>query len=198
MGHDAPAAGRTLLSRQDRRASLLRGAAVAFARSGFAATSMDDVAAASGVSRLIVYRHFASKEELYRAILERVAHRLRDELLGAVERQEQGLGVRTLLTVAREDPDAFTLLWRHASREPVFAGYAAQVREGAVLAATSFMSGRLRSGVNVHWAASTVVAMLVESVLAWMEDGDPAADADLVDRMWAATRAVIRSWSPEP
>src|SRR3954454_11733847 len=65
----APA--RQLLARPERQAAILRGAAAAFAQSGFAATSMEDVAAACGVTKLIVYRHFDSKEELYRTILER-------------------------------------------------------------------------------------------------------------------------------
>ena len=42
---------------------------------GFDAVSMDDVAAAAGVTKLIVYRHFESKEALYRSVLERVFER---------------------------------------------------------------------------------------------------------------------------
>src|SRR5687767_13524021 len=59
---DVPA--RRLLRRKERQASILHGAAAAFARSGFAATSMEDVAEACGVTKLIVYRHFDSKEDL--------------------------------------------------------------------------------------------------------------------------------------
>ena len=51
----------------------------AFARGGYAATSMEDVAAEAGITRLIVYRHFESKEALYRAVLTAVTERLRDE-----------------------------------------------------------------------------------------------------------------------
>ena len=47
---------------------------------GFAATSMEDVAEACGVTKLIVYRHFDSKEDLYRAILQRVFDRQAEEL----------------------------------------------------------------------------------------------------------------------
>lgn len=189
---------RQLLSRADRRASILHGAAQAFARSGFAATSMDDVAAASGISRLIVYRHFASKEQLYRAVLERVSGRLRDELVAGVARQELAIGVRVLLSVAREDPDAFVLLWRHATREPVFADYAAEHRERAVSATLAFMGERLRPGIVAHWAAATIVASLVEAVLAWLEDGDPAEDDEMVALMWSATKAIVLSWSLPP
>ena len=68
-----------LLPRAERAAAILQGAATAFAHSGYAATSMEDIAAASGITKLIVYRHFDSKEELYRSVLEGVAARLADE-----------------------------------------------------------------------------------------------------------------------
>src|SRR4030081_362706 len=131
-------AARQLLARPERQASILRGAASAFSHSGCAATSMDDVAAACGVTKLIVYRHFESKEELYRTILERVFHRMAEELEAGLRqtslRGVRGVGFGTLLTVAREDPDGFVLLWRHAPREPQFAEYAHDQRE---LAATA-------------------------------------------------------------
>ena len=124
---------RRLLRREERQASILHGAAAAFARTGFAATSMEDVADACGVTKLIVYRHFDSKEELYRAILQRVFDRQAEELLRGLEHPPQpGLGTRTLLTVAREDPAAFTLLWRHAPREAQFAAYALELRSMSV------------------------------------------------------------------
>ena len=47
-----------------------------FADRGYAATTMDDIAAAAGVTKPVLYRHFASKKELHLALLQR--HR--DEL----------------------------------------------------------------------------------------------------------------------
>jgi AcrR family transcriptional regulator len=74
---------------------------------------MEDVAAACGVTKLIIYRHFGSKEELYREILQEVFEELGQELRNELaEPSRSGLGPRTLLTVARQDPDGFTLLWR--------------------------------------------------------------------------------------
>ena len=123
----AKSTGRRLLRREERQAAILKGAAAAFARSGFAATSMDDVAAECGVSRLILYRHFEGKEELYRAVLQQVFDRQAEELVRSLEAGNvRGLGFRTLLTVAREHPEGFTLLWRHAAREPQFADYASE------------------------------------------------------------------------
>jgi AcrR family transcriptional regulator len=93
---------RRLLRREERHEAILHGAAAAFARSGFAATSMEDVAEACGVTKLIVYRHFDSKEDLYRAILQRVFDRQAEELAQGLEHpSQQGLGARTLLPRSR-------------------------------------------------------------------------------------------------
>ncbi len=42
-----------------------------FAADGFAATRLDDVAAAAGVTKPILYRHFTSKVDLYLALLDK-------------------------------------------------------------------------------------------------------------------------------
>jgi AcrR family transcriptional regulator len=55
----------------ERRATILRAAGPLFARDGYAGTRLDDVAAAAGVSKPILYRHFDSKKALYVALLDR-------------------------------------------------------------------------------------------------------------------------------
>ena len=113
--------------------SIIDGAAAAFARSGYAATSMADVAAATGVSHLIVYRHFDSKDALYEAVLDRAL-----DLLDAALSDERAIGPHgptpaMLLGAARSDRTAFGVLWRHAAREPGFARFADRARELLVL-----------------------------------------------------------------
>jgi AcrR family transcriptional regulator len=185
---------RVLLPRADRAASILRGAATAFARAGFAATSMEDVAAASGITKLIVYRHFESKEELYRAVLTRVSDRLAENFAGALESERPGgVGARSLLATAREDPDGFVLLWRHAAREPQFADYAAAQRAQAVAVARS-LRGPEGDEVWERWAAEAIVSWLVESVLAWLEVGDPARDEEFLTRVADGLRAMRVAW----
>jgi AcrR family transcriptional regulator len=64
------------LRRPERREQILAAATRAFARAGFAATSLDDVAAEAGITRVILYRHFESKDDMYRAVLDRARIRL--------------------------------------------------------------------------------------------------------------------------
>ena len=66
----APPAPRARLSSDDRRRQLLSHAIALFSKHGFSGTRTKDIAAACGVSEAILYRHFATKEDLYHAILD--------------------------------------------------------------------------------------------------------------------------------
>ena len=66
----APPAPRPRLSSDDRRRQLLSHAIALFSKHGFSGTRTKDIAAACGVSEAILYRHFATKEDLYHAILD--------------------------------------------------------------------------------------------------------------------------------
>ena len=67
LGSPAP---RLRLSSEDRHRQLLSHAIALFSRHGFSGTRTKDIAAACGVSEAILYRHFATKEDLYHAILD--------------------------------------------------------------------------------------------------------------------------------
>lgn len=185
-----------LLPRAERRASILRGAAAAFAEAGFAHTSMEDVGAACGVTKLIVYRHFGTKEELYRAILQGVFDRLGDELRSGLSARppHRGVGVRTQLTVAREDPDGYKLLWRHAAREPMFAAYAASARSVSVDVVRQLLRFDTGDAVIDRWKAETLFAFLVDATLAWLDAGDPARDDDYIESTTAGFWALVEAW----
>jgi AcrR family transcriptional regulator len=53
-----------------KRAAILAGAKTVFLRHGFGLASMDDVAAAAGVGKQTVYRHFGSKEALFLGLVQ--------------------------------------------------------------------------------------------------------------------------------
>ena len=191
-----PVQTKQLLPRAERRASILRGAAAAFAEAGFAHTSMEDVGAACGVTKLIVYRHFGTKEELYRAILQGVFERLGQELQAGLAAQppHRGVGVRTQLVVAREDPDGYTLLWRHAAREPMFAAYAASLRETTIEVVRQLLHLHTGDAVVDRWKADVLFSFLVDATLAWIENGDPTRDADYSHHTTAGFWALLETW----
>jgi AcrR family transcriptional regulator len=158
---------------------------------------MEDVAAACGVTKLIVYRHFGTKEELYRAILQQVFDRLGDELRDRLtSRPERGAGAQTQLTVAREDPDGYRLLWRHAAREPMFAAYAASTRAISVDVTRQLLQIDSGDETMDQWTAEVLFAWLVESTLAWLDTGDPGRDDDFVARTTDGFWALRQTWTP--
>src|SRR5690348_16375108 len=117
------------LPRAERHEQILSAATRAFARSGYAATSLDDVAAEAGVSRVILYRHFESKSDLYRAVLDHACARL---VTTVGSEDFTPASVDALLDAAAADPDGFRLVFHHAGREPEFRAEVDRLRTGAV------------------------------------------------------------------
>lgn len=176
-------APRRLLAREERQASILRAAASAFATAGFATTSMEDVAAAAGVTKLIVYRHFGSKEDLYRAVLSGVAQRLHDEFVLGMSLDppaRYGFTTRSMLTVARENPDGFRLLMVHAGREPQFAELDQQFKAQGLAIADAMIGDTIPDPAIKAWASRVFVDYLVQGVLAWLDVGPRERDEELV------------------
>jgi TetR/AcrR family transcriptional repressor of mexJK operon len=71
----AAAASRNGLS-DKKRAAILKGAKAMFLKHGFGDASMDEVAAAAGVSKMTVYRHFGSKEDLFAGVITELCQRI--------------------------------------------------------------------------------------------------------------------------
>jgi len=167
-----------LLPRAERRASILQGAAEAFARSGFAHTSMEDVAAACGVTRLILYRHFETKEELYRASSRRSSTNGPGASVGAGRRLDPG--------PRRPDPAHGCARGTgrvHAAlaprrREPQFAEYASELRSISVEVVRQFIPVRSGDATLDRWMGESLFGWLVEATLTWLERGDPSLDAE--------------------
>lgn len=179
----------------ERRAQILRAAAAAFSVGGYAATSVDDVAKQAGITKLIVYRHFDSKGDLYRHVLDQVATRLVEEWnIHSEVDLFRGAAVKTLLTVGRELPDGFRLFFVHAPREADFAGYVADFRQLQLRVAARTMADRLPEGPRRRWTAAMMVDLLVASVLEWLDVGDPHDDAAWAARVTEGLHAALAVW----
>ncbi|MGA2305872.1 MAG: TetR/AcrR family transcriptional regulator [Acidimicrobiales bacterium] len=76
-------------SAEVRRASVLNAAIVEFARSGYAGTSTEAIAARAGISQPYLFRLFGTKKELFIATYSMVASRI-EEAFMAVTRELEG------------------------------------------------------------------------------------------------------------
>jgi TetR/AcrR family transcriptional regulator len=67
---DAPAPRRTRLRPAERREQIIGVAREMFVESGFDTTRVKDIAARAGITEAYVFRHFATKEDLFHAAVE--------------------------------------------------------------------------------------------------------------------------------
>lgn len=110
---------------EERRLQILRIAVRLFSQHGFRGTTTKEIAQAAGVSEAMVFRHFATKEELYTAILDHKACADRIEnpcelVADAVERKDDRNVFETLALSAlnhHEQDSEFLRLLLHSALE---------------------------------------------------------------------------------
>ena len=176
---------RRLLTAPERSAGILDAAADVFAEAGFAATTIDEIASRAGITKLIVYRHFDSKRDLYLAVLDRLSARLAADPLAPPspdpdDRELFEIAVARLasyLRAVRDQPTAFRLLVRQAVNDPEFAEHARAILGRGVPAAEDRL-GTIEDPTRRHWAAMTIASSVDEAVLAWLEANQNSAVGD--------------------
>jgi len=163
------------LPRAQRREQILAAATKAFARNGFAATGLDDIAAEAGITRVILYRHFDSKTDLYQAALDRFCAILGDHVAEPVGGFTDA-SIDGLLTSATAEPAGFRLLFVHAAREPEFKATAEQFRRDVTAAAYAQIAAMVPDPAWAQWAAQLAPAVAIEAIIAWLDAGQPDPD----------------------
>jgi AcrR family transcriptional regulator len=97
------------------RAQLIDAAATVFARRGYVAASLDEVAEDAGLTKGAVYSNFASKEDLFQAVIddrlnEPMMHIAEDILDSADTFEEQAMkGARAFTDVVERDRSVYLL-----------------------------------------------------------------------------------------
>jgi AcrR family transcriptional regulator len=177
------------LPRAQRREQILAAATKAFARNGFTATGLDDIAAEAGVTRVILYRHFDSKTDLYQAVLDRFCAVLSDHVAEPVGGFTDA-SVDGLLKAAIAEPAGFRLLFVHAAREPEFKALAEQFRSDITEVALLQISRIVADQAWARWVAQLAPTAAIEAIIAWLNAGQP--DPDLAaDRVRHVIAGVI-------
>ncbi len=110
------------LTAEERRTGILDAALAVFSQRGYYAASIDDIASEAGVSKALIYEHFASKKELYADLIARNARELNQRVAGALVGVEVESGVARLATgleaffaFVEERRDAWRMLFRETS-----------------------------------------------------------------------------------
>ena len=180
------------LRRTARREQILAAATRAFARLGFTATSLEEVATEAGISKVLLYRHFESKADLYRAVLDRACARL-VAAVGTGDYTSES--VDALIGAAVEDPDGFRLLFQHAAREPEFRQQMDVFREHMTTVAYQQLAEQIPDPSWARWAAHLTPMVVVEAITAWLDAGQPDRE-EVADRIRQVIAGVMRAAQP--
>lgn len=158
------------LPRAERREQIVAAATQVFARAGFAATVLDEVAAAAGISRAILYRHFDSKTDLYRAVLDRARQHLNDAV-GQAPYSDRIID--DLVAAAAGDPAGFRLLFHYAGREPEFRSDTDLFGAEMVSMAYDHLAAAIPDPGWARWAAHLAPTATIAAISAWLDAGQP-------------------------
>ncbi len=111
------------LTADQRRQQLVAVALELFARRGYRATTMDDIADAAGVTKPLLYQHFSSKRALYLELVDSIARELLTAVREAVmeadgPRQQVELGFAAYFRLVVSKEAEFRLLYGRDQDDP--------------------------------------------------------------------------------
>ena len=198
---------RKRLPRAEREARMLDAAVRVFGDKGFQAAPMDEIAAASGITKALLYQYFGSKEGLYGACVERARAGLFDGIEEALDAEAPGPG--RLQVFAERYFDSLEAnrgsWWLLYGEAPAAAVNAMRERNAASIARA--VAGVLdgadsRKGAQLDVLAHALVGA-GEQVGRWWVERPDVAKADVIEQFvtiaGGAIGAVLRSGvSPRP
>ena len=189
-----------------RRELILDAAAEEFARRGHRGARMDDIAAAAGVTKPVLYDHFGGKGALHAAVISRAS----DELVAAVieavataegtpeERYSTGLVASFRIIAARADVRTLLLGEPGADAAVAQASMAAQARArqamaGLYLAQPGFLAGRRDRRARAVQVAQAGIGTINALAVLGVTDGlSPEQLADVAhDVLWPGISGMI-------
>jgi TetR/AcrR family fatty acid metabolism transcriptional regulator len=168
----------------DKRERILSAAERIFARHGFFAAKVSDVAKEAGVADGTIYLYFKSKDDLLISLFERRMQQVNDTLRAAVAnvkspREQLRAFIKAYLQLVHDEPSAaevLTIELRQSSKfmkeyeNPQFADFLRML--GGIIGAAQD-TGELDSGIPPHVAARMIFGMLDELALAWVLTKQP-------------------------
>ena len=185
--------GRKRLAPEQRRLLIVEAAGRLFGERGYDATRLDDVAAAAGVTKPVLYRHFDDKTALYLALLERHREDL-GTFAGAIPAAgtlEQRL--RAVLEVWLDYVETHAYAWRMLFRDsgggPVVQAFRVDVHKRArttLVALIRALSTKPIPARELEPLAELLSMGMASLVLWWIDDPAATREAilDAIARVW--------------
>ena len=168
------------LTASARRAQLLEIARTLFAKRGYEATSVEQIAARANVSKPIIYEHFGGKEGLYAVLVDRemdaVVTRIAEAITFGTPRERVEQATLAFLAYVRDQPDGFVVLSRDAPVTLARGGMSSLLNDVAERVADVFATTFKKAGYDPKTApiyAHALVGMVTFVGQWWTETRKP-------------------------
>jgi AcrR family transcriptional regulator len=200
---------RKRLHRDERRALIEEAAARLFAERGYSATRLDEIAAEAHVTKPVLYRHFASKRDLYLALLAKHRALLPRFVTPPVTGQPFIERLPALLdewfAYVQAQPYAWHLIFRDTTGDPEIKAFRRETQTAArdVLAALLHAQPELSIPTReLEPTAELLRSAMVGLTLWWLDHPEVPRSVivELVTRTWrgvidgmSRTHGVLRS-----
>ncbi|MFW0794805.1 TetR/AcrR family transcriptional regulator [Gordonia sp. CPCC 205515] len=173
----------------DKRELLLDSAERVFCRAGYAGTTMAALAAEAGVTRPTIYAYYPSKDEVFRAL----AQRVRAELLDLQERADVTSPRDTLRGTLTESLNAYvrhhgmvTVIAHQALVDPSIRSLQEEIYDRANRRHTRYIERLVAAGVADPPVAPAMLAEIVTGMTMRFADlaaADPARQTELTEAL---------------
>jgi AcrR family transcriptional regulator len=171
------------LTASARRSQLIDIARGVFAKRGYEATSVEEIAARAKVSKPIVYEHFGGKEGLYAVLVDRemdhVVTRIAEAIGSGTARERVERAALAFLTYVRDQPDGFVVLSRDAPVTLARGGMSSLLNDVAERVADVFTATFKKAGYDPKTApiyAHALVGMVTFVGQWWTETRKPPVE----------------------
>jgi AcrR family transcriptional regulator len=166
-----------------RRTQLIEIGRATFAKRGYEATSVEEIAERAKVSKPIVYEHFGGKEGLYAVVVDRemdyVVQRISESISSGTPRQRVERAALAFLTYVKEQPDGFVVLSRDAPVTFARGGMSSLLNDVAERVANVFTAAFKKAGYDPKTApiyAHALVGMVTFVGQWWTETRKPPVE----------------------
>jgi AcrR family transcriptional regulator len=175
--------GARRLPASERRSQLIEVGRTVFAKNGYEATSVEQIAERAKVSKPIVYEHFGGKEGLYAVIVDRemdyVVRRIVEAISSGSPRERVERASLAFLSYVKDHPDGFAVLSQDSPITSSRGTMSSLLNDMAERVGDVFVAALKEAGYDAKAApiyAHALVGMVTFVGKWWTEERKPAVE----------------------
>lgn len=189
------------LPRAERRRQLLSVARSVLATRGYHETTMADIAEAAGVTKPVLYQHFASKHDLYQTLLADIGHEMQTRVVSAAAatsspRERVTAGITAFVDYVAAERDGFAIFFNGINRhDDDWSTIMAEVEESLCEAVVSLIDVDSVPIERRRVMARGIIGLAETTVrYAWFEQEAALPRAvlaeDIITMIWGGVRSI--------